>query len=169
MDRLADETNSFLHRVASNASVQPAPKPKVVDKAVATPARANHNPETNLDKKTILIVDDDMRNTFALSRVLKQKGMDVLMAGNGKHAIETLEEHNEIDAVLMDIMMPVMDGYEAMETIRKNPDYQKLPIIALTAKAMQGDKDKCLQSGASDFITKPLDPEQLLTMLRAWL
>ncbi|MDB5056439.1 MAG: sensor hybrid histidine kinase [Bacilli bacterium] len=123
----------------------------------------------SLENKLILIVDDDIRNVFALTNVIESYGLTVLYAENGRDAIEMLAKHAKIDAVLMDIMMPEMDGYETMRQIRKNPKYQDLPIIAVTAKAMKDDKDKCIQAGASDYITKPVDIDQLFSLLKVWL
>jgi CheY-like chemotaxis protein len=119
-----------------------------------------------LQGKTVLIVDDDVRNIFALTSVLENHKVNALHAENGRACIEILECTAGIDAVLMDIMMPEMDGYETMEAIRKIPRLATLPIIALTAKAMKGDRAKCLQAGASDYITKPVDLEQLFSVLR---
>jgi CheY-like chemotaxis protein len=117
----------------------------------------------------VLVVDDDVRNIFALSSVLERRGMQVLTANTGREAIETLEAQPETAIVLMDIMMPQMDGYETMREIRSNPAYRRLPIIALTAKAMVGDREKCLQAGASDYLAKPVNTEQLVSALRMWL
>jgi CheY-like chemotaxis protein len=119
--------------------------------------------------KTILIVDDDMRNVFALSSLLENYSIKIIIAKNGRDGIEKLEENKQIDLVLMDIMMPEMDGYEAMRTIRKNATYQKLPIIALTAKAMKDDREKCIAAGANEYLTKPFESEKLLSLLRVWL
>lgn len=119
--------------------------------------------------KVVLIVDDDMRNVFALSSILQKIGIKTEMASNGKEAIEILEKENDIDLVLMDIMMPVMDGYEAMRAIRDMNTYKKLPIIALTAKAMKGDRDACIQAGANEYLTKPIDRGKLLSLLRVWI
>jgi len=122
-----------------------------------------------LDGKTILLVDDDMRHVFALSSVLEEKGMHVEIAENGKEALELLDQHPNIDLVLMDIMMPEMDGYKAMRHIRQQPKFSKLPLIALTAKAMKGDRQRCLDAGANDYLSKPLDIDKLLSLLRVWL
>jgi CheY-like chemotaxis protein len=119
--------------------------------------------------KTVLVVDDDVRNIFALSSVLERRGMQVLTAGTGHEAIATLAEKDDVAIVLMDIMMPEMDGYQTMFAIRQNPDFRRLPIIALTAKAMKGDREKCLGAGASDYLAKPVNTEQLLSALRMWL
>jgi len=115
------------------------------------------------------LVDDDARNIFALSSVLERRGMQVLTATTGSEAISTLESEPGVAIVLMDIMMPEMDGYQTMEVIRTNPAFRRLPIIALTAKAMKGDREKCLEAGASDYLAKPVNTEQLLSALRIWL
>jgi CheY-like chemotaxis protein len=122
-----------------------------------------------LQGKTVLIVDDDMRNIYALTTVLEDIDMKVLHAQNGKRAIEALQQTPGIDIVLMDIMMPEMDGYQASREIRKMESFRELPIIALTAKAMKGDRERCIESGASDYIPKPVDTERLLSLLRVWL
>jgi CheY-like chemotaxis protein len=114
-------------------------------------------------------VDDDVRNIFALSSVLERRGMEVLTASTGREAIRTLESNDDLAIVLMDIMMPEMDGYETMRAIRSNPLFVRLPIVALTAKAMKGDREKCLEAGASDYLAKPVNTEQLLSVLRMWL
>ncbi|PPS44184.1 response regulator [Chroococcidiopsis sp. TS-821] len=156
LERLLDETALFLHRVQATL---PAPKP--------------HEPPTQRDSlltgKRVLIVDDDVRNIFALTSVLERYQMQVLFAENGKEAIALLEQTPNIDIVLMDVMMPEMNGYEAMQAIRAKQQFQSLPIIALTAKAMIGDREKCIAAGASDYITKPVDIEQLLSLMRVWL
>ncbi len=157
-DRLAEETHLFLHRIEAELPDLAEEKP-----------RTQHNPETVIEGKTVLVVDDDMRNTFALAKTLKSKGLNIVMAANGEKGIESLEQNPDIDIVLMDIMMPVMDGYEAMTEIRKRKEFEQLPIIALTAKAMSDDREKCIQAGASDFLSKPLDIDKLISMLRAWL
>ena len=117
----------------------------------------------------MLIVDDDARNIFALSSVLERRGLDVLTATAGNEAIAALEARPDVAIVLMDIMMPGMDGYETIAVIRRNPSFRRLPIIALTAKAMKGDREKCLEAGASDYLAKPVNTEQLLSALRMWL
>jgi CheY-like chemotaxis protein len=119
--------------------------------------------------KHVLVADDDARNLFAITTILEQHEMIVAYAENGQQALDHLASGAAVDIVLMDIMMPEMDGYEAMRRIRQKAEHQKLPIIALTAKAMQGDRDKCIQAGASDYITKPVDPDQLVSLLRVWL
>jgi tubulin-specific chaperone A len=129
-----------------------------------------HDKESILRDKQILLADDDMRNVFAITNTLEEKGMKVLMAKNGKEALECLDSRpNEVDLVLMDIMMPEMDGYEAIREIRKKDDFKKIPIIALTAKAMKGDRSKCIEAGANDYLAKPVDTEKLFSMLRVWL
>jgi hypothetical protein len=125
--------------------------------------------EAVFDGRSILIVEDDVRNIFALSSVLEPKGMKVSIARNGREAIVALESAPDTDLVLMDIMMPEMDGIEAMERIRKRTEWAKLPIIALTAKAMKDDQERCLKAGANDYIAKPLDVEMLLSLLRVWM
>ena len=114
-------------------------------------------------------IDDDLRNIFALTSVLEQKDIQVVHAENGKRGLEVLQANSDIDLVLMDIMMPGMDGYETMQVIRANPAFRRLPIVALTAKAMKGDREKCLEAGASDYLAKPVNTEQLLSALRMWL
>lgn len=157
-ERLLDESALFLHRVESNLPHEKQQMLKMV-----------HDKESVLNGKKVMIVDDDMRNVFALSSVLEDRNMDVVVAKNGIECLEKLEELDSIDCVLMDIMMPKMDGYEAMTEIRKNPEYAKLPIIALTAKAMKGDRSKCIDSGASDYLSKPVNTDKLLSMMRVWL
>ena len=119
--------------------------------------------------RRVLIVDDDVRNVFALASVFEARGMLVVFAENGKDGIETLQDNPDVDLVLMDIMMPEMDGYETTAAIRKIPEFKQLPIVALTAKAMKGDREKSIASGASDYITKPVDTDQLLSLMRVWL
>lgn len=134
-----------------------------------TDNRTTKNKQNALVGKKILLVDDDVRNTFALTTFLKHKQMDVQVAHDGVEALAALEEHTDIDIVLMDIMMPEMDGYEAMQQIRKIDKFKKLPIIALTAKAMKDDKKKCIDAGASDYLTKPIDMDKLLSVMQVWL
>ena len=119
--------------------------------------------------KKVLIVDDDVRNLFAMNTALERFGLNVVSAESGKEAIEILDKTKDIDIVLMDIMMPEMDGYETMREIRQVPEFRSLPILALTAKAMKGDREKCLDAGASDYIAKPVNTDQLLSLMRVWL
>ena len=128
-----------------------------------------HAAEEVFKGKKILVVDDDVRNVFALTSVLEANGMEVLFAENGKDGIEQLRENPDVDLVLMDIMMPEMDGYETMQAVRQMPEFKQLPIISLTAKAMKGDREKSIASGASDYITKPVDTDQLMSLMRVWL
>ncbi len=157
-ERLLDETALFLHRVVADLPVE---KQRMLD-------RLHRSDEALLGKK-VLVVDDDVRNIFALSSVLERRGMSVLTAGTGREAIATLESTPDIAIVLMDIMMPEMDGYETMQVIRQNALFRRLPIVALTAKAMKGDREKCLEAGASEYLAKPVNTEQLLSTLRMWL
>ena len=157
-ERLLDETALFLHRVVDDLPVQ---KQKMLDRL--------HRSDEALVGKKVLVVDDDVRNIFALSSVLERRGMTVLTAGTGHEAITTLESTLDVAIVLMDIMMPEMDGYETMQVIRQNSLFRRLPIIALTAKAMKGDREKCLEAGASEYLAKPVNTEQLLSALRMWL
>jgi CheY-like chemotaxis protein len=128
-----------------------------------------HESNEALRGRRVLIVDDDARNIFALSIVLENQDMEVLSATNGQQAIKLIRETPDLSIVLMDIMMPEMDGYQTMREIRKVPEFLALPIIALTAKAMKGDREKCLEAGAIDYIAKPVDTDQLLSVLRIWL
>jgi CheY-like chemotaxis protein len=155
---LLDETALFLHRSHANL---PDQQRRMLDEI--------HAAEDGLAGRKVLIVDDDLRNIFALSSVLERQQMEVLFAENGRDGIEVLEKNPSIEIVLMDIMMPEMDGYDTMRAIRRIPKFKLLPIITLTAKAMKGDRDKCISAGASDYITKPVDVAQLLSLLRVWL
>jgi CheY-like chemotaxis protein len=128
-----------------------------------------HNSDEDLVGRTALLVDDDARNIFALSSVLERRGMQVLTATTGSEALDILGERPDVAIVLMDIMMPGMDGYQTMQAVRAQPAFRRLPIIALTAKAMKGDREKCIEAGASDYLAKPVDTEQLLSALRMWL
>ncbi|HKS97552.1 MAG TPA: response regulator, partial [Terriglobia bacterium] len=157
-ERLLDETALFLHRVVADL---PAEKQQMIERL--------HRSDDDLVGKPVLVVDDDVRNIFALSSVLERRGMKVLSASTGHEALATLESSPDISIVLMDIMMPEMDGYKTMQFIRQNTKYRRLPIIALTAKAMKGDREKCLEAGASDYLAKPVNTEQLLSALRMWL
>jgi CheY-like chemotaxis protein len=157
-ERLLDETALFLHRVITDL---PDDRQRMLE-------RLNGSDE-DLVGRSVLLVDDDARNIFALSSILERRGMNVLTATTGREAIEIVESAPDISIVLMDIMMPEMDGYQTMGHIRENPRFKKLPIIALTAKAMKGDREKCLEAGASDYLAKPVNTEQLLSALRMWL
>ena len=125
--------------------------------------------ESALAGKRVLVVDDDVRNVFALASALETRGMKVAFAENGREGIERLREQPDTDLVLLDVMMPEMDGYETARAIRAMPRFDALPIIQLTAKAMKGDRDKSILAGASDYITKPVDVDQLLSLMRVWL
>jgi CheY-like chemotaxis protein len=157
-DRLLDETALFLHRTVTNL---PAAKQQMLERLLVS--------DEDLFGKTVLLVDDDARNIFALSSVLERRGMNVLTATTGREALEILSQKPEIAIVLMDVMMPEMDGYQTMQAIRVEERWRRLPIVALTAKAMKGDREKCLEAGASDYLAKPVDTEQLLAALRIWL
>jgi len=157
-ERLLDETALFLHRVITDL---PAEKQRMLERL--------NSSDDDLVGRTVLLVDDDARNIFALSSALERRGMRVLTATTGSEAIDLIQSNREIAICLMDIMMPGMDGFETMQIIRKNPAFRRLPIIALTAKAMKGDREKCLESGASDYLAKPVNTEQLLSALRMWL
>ena len=122
-----------------------------------------------LRDKTVLVADDDVRNIFSLTKSLENYGMNVISAIDGKDALKQMDGKEKIDIVLMDMMMPEMDGYESIRRIRKIPKYRNLPVIAVTAKAMTGDREKCIAAGASDYITKPVDVDQLISLLRVWL
>ena len=157
-ERLLDETALFLHRVQANL---PPSQRQILEQL--------HQTDHVLADKKVLIVDDDVRNIFALTSLLERHQMQVRYAENGRDGIAVLQNHPDIDIVLMDVMMPEMNGYETMDAIRQMNQFRTLPILALTAKAMQGDREKCLAAGASDYITKPVDTEQLLSLLRVWL
>ncbi len=157
-ERLLDETALFLHRVVADL---PPEKQRMLERL--------HRSDDALISKKVLVVDDDVRNIFALSSVLERRGMVVLTAGTGREAIAMLESTPDVAIVLMDIMMPEMDGYETMQVMRQNQSFRRLPIIALTAKAMKGDREKCLEAGASEYLAKPVNTEQLLSALRMWL
>jgi HAMP domain-containing protein/CheY-like chemotaxis protein/signal transduction histidine kinase len=157
-ERLLDETSLFLHRVVT---ALPPDKQRMLERLTSS--------DDDLVGRTVLLVDDDPRNVFALSSVLERRGMRVLTANNGSEAINCIESDAEVAIVLMDIMMPEMDGYQTIQRIRKSGPFRRLPIIALTAKAMKGDREKCLEAGASDYLAKPVNTEQLLSVLRMWL
>jgi CheY-like chemotaxis protein/signal transduction histidine kinase len=157
-ERLLDETALFLHRVVSDL---PEAKRNMIERL--------HGSSDALRSRKVLVVDDDARNIFALTTVLETQEMEVISATNGRQAIEIIESTPDLGVVLMDIMMPDMDGYETMREIRKDPRFRTLPILALTAKAMKGDREKCLEAGASDYIAKPVNTDQLLSLLRVWL
>ena len=158
-ERLFDQTALWLHREIADSC----------PKRSASILQRLHDPDAILAGKKVLIVDDDIRNIFAMTSMLERYKMEVHSAETGKAAIELLENDPGIDLVLMDIMLPEMDGYETIRAIRKMYGFEQLPIIALTAKAMKGDREKCIDAGASDYIAKPVDTERLLTLLRNWL
>lgn len=157
-ERLLDETMLFLHRVESQL---PREKQNIIRKL--------HRTDEVLKNKKVLLADDDIRNIYSLTNVLEEQGMECIIAENGKIAIEMLALHPDISIVLMDIMMPEMDGYEATREIRKQEKFARLPVIAITAKAMKGDREKCLEAGMSDYISKPVNIGQLLSLMRVWL
>jgi CheY-like chemotaxis protein len=157
-ERLLDETALFLHRVVTDL---PPEKQRLLERL--------HSSDEDLIGRTVLLVDDDARNIFALSSVLERRGMKVLSATTGREAIALIESTPDLAMVLMDIMMPEMDGYQTIATVRENPAYRRLPIVALTAKAMVGDREKCLEAGATDYLAKPVNIDQLLSALRTWL
>jgi CheY-like chemotaxis protein len=157
-ERLFDETSLFLHRVIADL---PEDKRSLVERL--------HGSTDALRGRKVLVVDDDARNIFALTTILENQDMEVISATNGRQAIELIKGTLDLSVVLMDIMMPEMDGFETMREIRKDPEFRTLPILALTAKAMKGDREKCLEAGASDYIAKPVNTDQLLSLLRVWL
>jgi CheY-like chemotaxis protein len=157
-ERLLDEVTLFLHSVESTLS---SDQQEII--------RMQHNPDQVLQGRTLLLVDDDLRNTFALSKLLRRHGTNVVIADNGQMALEKLEENSSIELIIMDIMMPVMDGYQAMRAIRSQRSLREVPIIALTARAMPEEQQKCMAAGANDYLTKPVDIERLLTLLRVLL
>jgi CheY-like chemotaxis protein len=157
-ERLLDETALFLHRVESHLPVE---RRRVLEQL--------HSADAVFQGRKILIVDDDVRNVFALAAVLEGYGMEVVYGENGNEGLAKLQEHPDVDLVLMDVMMPELDGYETTRAVREQDRFKKLPIIALTAKAMKGDREKSIESGASDYITKPVDTDQLLSLMRVWL
>ncbi len=157
-ERLLDETALFLHRVVTDL---PPHKQAMLERL--------HGSKEILRKRKVLVVDDDARNIFALTSLLENHEVDVISTTKGKDAIELIQTMPDISLVLMDIMMPEMDGYETIRRIRAAPDFRTLPILALTAKAMKGDREKCLEAGASDYISKPVNTDQLLSLMRVWL
>ena len=157
-ERLLDETSLFLHRTINNL---PESKQLIINNLYAK--------KTVFHAKKILLVDDDLRNVFALTKILREHGMEIINAENGQNALEMLNIHPDIDFVVMDIMMPEMDGYETLRRIRAQSKFKELPVIALTAKAMKDDKQKCIDAGANDYITKPVEIERLLSLMRVWL
>jgi CheY-like chemotaxis protein len=162
-ERLLDEVTLFLHQVESKLPIE---RQRML--------QAARDRDAALENRRILVVEDDVRNIFALSSLLEPKGATIEIARNGREAIEALARNSAgagspIDLVLMDIMMPEMDGLTAMREIRKRPEWKKLPIIALTAKAMKDDQERCLAAGANDYIAKPLDVEKLLSLVRVWI
>jgi CheY-like chemotaxis protein len=157
-ERLFDEAALFLH---SRVHGLPASKKHLIERL--------YDSNEDFAGRTVLVVDDDARNIFALSSLLERRGMKVLTASNGREALNTVDSNPDLAIVLMDIMMPEIDGYQVIETIRSKPTLKRLPIIALTAKAMRGDREKCLEAGASDYLAKPVDTEQLIATLRVWL
>jgi CheY-like chemotaxis protein len=157
-ERLLDETALFLHRIEARL---PTDQRKMLEQL--------HNADAVFEDKKVLIVDDDVRNVFALASVFEGRGMEVLFAENGREGLDALQKNPDVDLVLMDIMMPEMDGYETTRAVRELPEFKSLPIVALTAKAMKGDREKSIASGASDYITKPVDVDQLLSLMRVWL
>ncbi len=157
-ERLFDQTALFLHQSVAKIDGH---KRRLLD-LISDPGKV-------LAGKKVLIVDDDIRNIFALTSVLERHNMDILPAENGRDAIETLKARPDIDIVLMDIMMPEMDGLDTTRAIRKLPAFKNLPIVAVTAKAMKGDREKCIEAGAWDYLSKPVDTDQMLSVLKAWL
>jgi CheY-like chemotaxis protein len=157
-ERLLDETALFLHRVVADL---PPAQQKMIEQL--------HQSDEALRGRRVLVVDDDVRNIFALNSLLERHNMHVLSASNGQDAIRQIENTEHLSLVLMDIMMPEMDGYETMRRIRSDARFRQLPIIALTAKAMKGDREKCLEAGASDYVAKPVNSDQLLSLVRMWL
>jgi CheY-like chemotaxis protein len=157
-ERLLDETALFLHRVIADL---PESKQHMIETL--------HESDEPLTGRKVLVVDDDIRNIFALNSLLERHNMQVITATNGQEAINLVENTEDLSLVLMDVMMPEMDGYETMRRIRSNSQFRMLPIIALTAKAMKGDREKCLEAGASDYVAKPVNTDQLLSLVRMWL
>ena len=156
-ERLLSETALFLHRVESEL---PERSKAILD--------ASRQGETSIAGRKVLVVDDDVRNIFAMTSVLEASGLEVIYTENGQAAIEALTRDPGIDVVLMDVMMPGMDGYETMRAIRANPIFRGIPIVAITAKALKDDRNKCLEAGASDYLPKPVDTDKLLDLIRRW-
>jgi CheY-like chemotaxis protein len=156
--RLLEEVWLFIHLLENALPAVPQPSVRNLNEA-----------DMVLKGTKVLVVDDDMKNTYALAYALDERGLNVVMADNGQFAIEKLEQEDDVGLIIMDIMMPVMDGYEAMRRIREMQRYVNIPIIALTAKAMPGDRAKCIAAGASDYLTKPVDIEMLFSMMKIWL
>jgi CheY-like chemotaxis protein len=156
-EKLLSDTALFLHRIDEKL---PAKAKEVL--------RGQREQGENVSGKKVLIVDDDVRNIFALTSVLESYGLDVLYAENGRDGIAVLDRHPDVDVVLMDVMMPEMDGYETMRAIRRDPAHKALPIIAITAKALKDDREKCIQAGASDYLPKPVEADKLLELIRLW-
>jgi CheY-like chemotaxis protein len=155
---MLEETALFLHRVTARL---PEGKRRLLEQL--------HRTDPTLTGRTVLVIDDDVRNIFALTTFLERSEMKVVYAESGREGIARLQATPQVDAVLMDVMMPEMDGYETMRAIREMPKFRNLPILAVTAKAMKGDREKCIEAGASDYIAKPVDMDQLLSLLRVWL
>jgi CheY-like chemotaxis protein len=157
-ERLVAETSLFLHRPESALGAE---QRRLLEQV--------HTADAVFAGKKVLVVDDDVRNLFALASALEARGMEVLFAENGREGLDCLDENKDVDLVLMDVMMPEMDGYEATRALRQRTEWGDLPVICLTAKAMKGDREKSIQAGASDYITKPVDIEQLLSLMQVWL
>jgi CheY-like chemotaxis protein len=158
VERLLDEVRLFVHHVNTPGGV-----------SSGSGERPRVTVDVSLRGMKILLAEDDMRTVYALSALLRSKGASVLVADTGREALDTLASNPDVDAVLMDIMMPEMDGYEATRRLRNQPQFAKLPVIALTARALKGERERCLAAGASDYLTKPVDGEQLLQALASWL
>jgi CheY-like chemotaxis protein len=156
-EKLLSDTALFLHRIEEKL---PAEAKEIL--------RGKREEGEKMNGKKVLIVDDDVRNIFAVTSVLETHGLDVIYAENGKEGISALEKNPDVDVVLMDVMMPEMDGYETMRAIRRDPSHKALPIIAITAKALKEDREKCIQAGASDYLPKPVEADKLLELIRLW-
>jgi CheY-like chemotaxis protein len=166
-ERLLAETSLHLHR--RPAALAPEGRRMLANLRAHIAGGGGSDAEAALAGKRVLIVDDDVRNVFALASALEAHGMEVRFAENGREGLQSLQADPIVDLVLMDVMMPEMDGYETMRAIREVPELAQLPVIALTAKAMHGDRDKSIAAGASDYITKPVDMDQLIALMRIWL